>query len=164
MLWLRAAAFTVLQPAVVGLYIPYLFYRGTHPCPGLWSLGWLAVALGAGIYLACMVLFLLNEGTPAIFFTRPVRALFGEEPAKVVRGGLYRFTRNPMYVGLITCVSGQAIVFASFKLAFYVVAMAALFHLDVVFLEEPHLRKERGPAYVDYCRTVPRWFGPRHAG
>jgi protein-S-isoprenylcysteine O-methyltransferase Ste14 len=125
---------------------------------GLWNIGWVLVTIGAAIYGLCLVNFLLSGGTPAIFFTRPVRFLLGEEPAIVVQGGLYRFSRNPMYIGVVTAIFGQALVFGSIDIALYGAAVWLFFHLAVVFIEEPHLRKERGAAYEEYCRRVPRWF------
>jgi protein-S-isoprenylcysteine O-methyltransferase Ste14 len=89
-----------------------------------------------------------------------VRRVVGEEPATLVRGGLYRFTRNPMYVGVLTAILGQAVLFASPSVAVYGLACWLGMHLFVVFIEEPHLRAKRGPAYEDYCRRVPRWVGP----
>ena len=52
----------------------------------------------------------------------------------------------------------QAISFASFDVAVYAGVMVVVFNLVIRWLEEPHLRRERGPAYEDYCRRVPRWL------
>ena len=101
----------------------------------------------------------MSGGTPAIFFTRHMRFVLGEEPTKLVRQGLYRISRNPMYVGVLLAVVGQALVFASTRVAFYGAVLWLLFHVVVVFLEEPHLREERGASYDEYCRQVPRWLG-----
>ena len=63
-----------------------------------------------------------------------------------------------MYIGVLSAIIGQAVVFASINVAVYGAAVWLLFHLVVVFIEEPHLRQKRGDAYNDYCRRVPRWF------
>lgn len=120
--------------------------------------GWLPVVAGASIYFVCLLRFLTAGGTPAIFFTRHLRFLIGEEPAKLVQGGMYRLSRNPMYIGVLLVVFGQAILFGSVRLTEYGLAVALCFHLVVVFLEEPHLRRERGPSYDEYCRQVRRWL------
>jgi protein-S-isoprenylcysteine O-methyltransferase Ste14 len=101
----------------------------------------------------------VSGGTPAIFFTRRLRFVLGEEPPKLVRRGLYRLSRNPMYVGVLLAVFGQALIFASPQVAFYGAVLWLCFHIVVVFLEEPHLREERGASYDEYCRQVPRWLG-----
>ena len=81
---------------------------------------------------------------PAIFFTRPFRFLIGEEPAGLVSGGLYRFSRNPMYVGVLLAVFGRAMLFKSAPLAAYGCTVFACFHVIVVLVDEPHLRATRG--------------------
>lgn len=159
MLWIRGLLFTLLVPCVVGGYLPYQFYKGSSAPAGLWQVGWLFVGLGVIVYGLCLVAFLSSGGTPSIFFARPVRFILGEEPPTLVRQGLYRVSRNPMYVGVLLVVFGQAVLFASLRLAVYGLVVALCFHLVVVLLEEPHLRKERGPSYDEYCRRVPRWLG-----
>src|SRR5205823_8617124 len=104
MLWIRGLIFTALMPLVIDAWIPSIvdpFRRIQH---GAWNAGWALVAAGAATYLVCLVRFLASGRTPAIFFTRAVRALIVEEPHTLVQGWLYRVTRNPMYVGVVTAV------------------------------------------------------------
>lgn len=158
MLFLRGILFTVLVPCVLGWYVPHLYVAGRSPLGKWWAFGWLPVVLGSAIYASCLIDFLLAGGTPAIFFTRPLRFVLGEEPAGLVRNGLYRVTRNPMYVGVTMAVLGQAVLYASRAVASYGVLLWLCFHIVVVFLEEPHLRAQQGRSYDDYCRRVPRWL------
>jgi protein-S-isoprenylcysteine O-methyltransferase Ste14 len=161
-LWLQGLIFTVLVPGVVAFYVPQTLRRGPAS-GGWWSFGWILFAVGTLIYFRCLFDFLRSGGTPAIFFTRHIRALIGEEPKEIVRGGLYGYSRNPMYVGVLVAIAGQAIVYRSLRIAVYFVLAALTAHLVVVFLEEPHLARVRGSAYADYCRRVPRWLGvPRN--
>jgi protein-S-isoprenylcysteine O-methyltransferase Ste14 len=159
MLFLRGIIFTILVPCVVGAYLPHLCVEGRGLRGGWWQLGWCLVALGGGVYAVCLIDFLRAGGTPAIFFTRPLNFALGEEPPKVVRNGLYRVSRNPMYIGVVLAVFGQAVLYASARIAVYGVFLFACFHLVVVYLEEPHLRRLRGESYREYCRQVPRWLG-----
>jgi protein-S-isoprenylcysteine O-methyltransferase Ste14 len=158
-LWIRGLLFTLPVPCVVGAYVPHLIYRGGSLIGGVWQVGWLFVGLGTLIYALCLFSFLMSGGTPAIFFTRHLGFVIGEEPPKLVRQGLYRFSRNPMYVGVLLAVFGQALVFGSPGVAVYGAVLWMCFHLVVVLLEEPHLRKQRGPCYDEYYRQVPRWLG-----
>lgn len=158
MLWLRGLIFTLFVPGIVGGWIPYRL-SGGHPRGGAWMLGWAVVAAGAAIYGMCLFRFLVYGGTPMIWFMRPVRALFGEEPPRLVVDGLYRHSRNPMYLGVLTAIFGQAVAFASWRVAEYGLSILVLFNLVVLFIEEPHLRNKQGAAYEDYCRRVPRWLG-----
>jgi protein-S-isoprenylcysteine O-methyltransferase Ste14 len=159
LLWLQGLIFTVLVPGVVAFYIPQTLRNGHAANGGWWSLGWIFFAVGALIYLRCLVDFLRAGGTPAVFFTRHIRAVIGEEPQQVVHNGLYRYSRNPMYVGVLTAIAGQAIVYRSRQIGIYLLVAAVTFHLVVVLLEEPHLARARGDSYRDYRRRVPRWLG-----
>jgi len=159
MLRVRGIAFTVLIPGTVGAYVPYVLSK-VHRLPGGWfALGWLLVIPGAILYGTCLTAFLLSGGTPAIFFTKPLRFMLGEEPVKLVSAGFYRYSRNPMYLGVALAVLGQAVLYASWPVATYGVGLCVCFQLVVVFLEEPHLHRTRGQPYRDYCRRVPRWLG-----
>jgi protein-S-isoprenylcysteine O-methyltransferase Ste14 len=160
-LWLRGLVFTFLVPGVIGGLIPWWIGNeiGAHDRPQWWSAaGWLPVVSGIAIYLFCLLRFLTEGGTPAIFFTRHLGFLIGREPERVVNSGLYRLSRNPMYIGVAMAVWGQAMILASWRVALYGVGVCLFFEAVVVFLEEPHLRRERGAPYDDYCRQVPRWF------
>ena len=158
MLWVRGAIFTLLVPFVIAGWAPAQFTRGMPPAGGLWQAGWILLAAGALLYLWCLLLFLASGGTPAIFFTRPLRFLLGTEPGGVVREGPYRFSRNPMYVGVVSAILGQAVVYRSAAVLAYGAAVALCFHLVVVLYEEPHLRAVRGAEYDSYRKRVRRWI------
>jgi protein-S-isoprenylcysteine O-methyltransferase Ste14 len=156
---LRGLVFTLLVPGVVGVCVPLALRSGASARAGFWQAGWIAIAGGAALYLWSLLRFLASGGTPAIFFTRHLRFLIGEEPDSLVHGGPYRFSRNPMYLGVLLVVFGQAAVLASLRVALYGACLWLAFHVVVVCFEEPHLGARQGTAYKDYCRRVPRWFG-----
>jgi protein-S-isoprenylcysteine O-methyltransferase Ste14 len=79
-------------------------------------------------------------------------------PRKLVVKGLYRFVRNPMYLGVASFVVGQALVFRSGAVLVYIACVWVLFNLFVIFHEEPALHRKFGEEYEEYCRRVPRWF------
>jgi protein-S-isoprenylcysteine O-methyltransferase Ste14 len=76
---------------------------------------------------------------------------------RLVVTGFNRFVRNPMYVGLLTAILGQALLFDSFALVIYAVigwiATASFVH----WYEEPTLVKTYGEHYEEYRRNVPAW-------
>jgi len=78
-----------------------------------------------------------------------------------VVAGLYRYVRNPMYVGVLSLVAGWAIFFRSRGILLYGCALALAFHLFVVFYEEPRLRRQFGESYERYRRAVGRWIPGR---
>ena len=89
-----------------------------------------------------------GKGTPA-----PI-----DPPKELVERGLYRFSRNPMYVGVLFILFGEAIFFATLLILGYMLVFFFCFHLFVVAYEEPTLRRTFGAAYKKYCDAVPRWF------
>jgi protein-S-isoprenylcysteine O-methyltransferase Ste14 len=85
-----------------------------------------------------------------------------DAPKRLVIRGLYRYTRNPMYVGVLTAILGWALIFKSSTLVFYGLCVGACFHLFVVFYEERRLRRLFGSEYDDYCARVGRWLPRPH--
>lgn len=113
----------------------------------------LFLVLGSLAYLWCAWDFAMKGmGTPA-----PIDA-----PKKLVVNGLYRFVRNPMYLGVFGLILSQAMNFCSRPILFHFFFVGVCFHLFLVFYEEPHLRSSFREQYEDYCRQVPRWV-PRYA-
>jgi protein-S-isoprenylcysteine O-methyltransferase Ste14 len=85
-----------------------------------------------------------------------------DAPKQLVARGLYGFVRNPMYVGVLLAMDGQALLFGSLATLWYALGAALFFHLFVVCYEEPTLRRQFGESYTEYCQSVPRWI-PRPA-
>ncbi len=142
--------FTVLVPGTVAVYLPLLFAEGRSPASA-WAvvLAVPVLALGAAVYAWCVWDFAsFGRGTPA-----PV-----DSPRKLVVRGLYRYTRNPMYLGVLTVILGWALLFRSGTLLLYALLVGAGFHLVVVLYEERHLRQGFGEEYDAYCRRVGRWL------
>lgn len=79
-------------------------------------------------------------------------------PAQLVIVGLYRYTRNPMYVAVTVILLGWAVSFALPGLYVYAAAVALAFHVRVVFGEEPWLARKHGVQWGDYAARVPRWL------
>lgn len=157
-LWIRGLIFSILVPGAVAFYGPWLIDPHAHFHGGICDAGWLLIAAGTLIYALCLIRFLAAGGTPAIYFTRPLRFLLGEEPTRLVAGGLYRYSRNPMYLGMLSAVFGQAMLFASPRIVEYGCVAFVFFHVAIIFIEEPHLRATRGASYEQFCRDVPRWL------
>jgi protein-S-isoprenylcysteine O-methyltransferase Ste14 len=153
MLALRAVFFTLLMPGTVVVVIPWLLLRG-QPSRGfrldLPAVVGAALAIaGAGVLLVCIRDFAVSgRGTLA-----PV-----DPPRKLVRVGLYRHVRNPMYLGVLLALVGEALFFESAVLGFYAAVVALAFHLFVVLLEEPTLRSSFPADYERYRASVPRWI------
>lgn len=98
--------------------------------------------LGASIYFWCAWDFTFaGRGTPA-----PI-----DPPKKLVVRGLYRYVRNPMYVGVFSILLGEALFFESQRLLVYAAVVFFFFYLFVILYEEPILRQKFGESYQKYC-------------
>ena len=144
---------------VVGL-MPYLLLTTTRSfawpeCSFLTVLTALVAAVGLVFLLQAILGFAVQgKGTLA-----PV-----DPPKVLVLRGLYARTRNPMYVAVVTILVAEAIFFRSIGLFVYAGITFIIFNLVVLLYEEPHLRKEFGESYEEYCRSVPRWPIPFGTG
>jgi protein-S-isoprenylcysteine O-methyltransferase Ste14 len=127
--------------------------------PGLWvwlarlSLHWpfgiaLVVVGTAGLLWCIRDFYVSGKGTLAPW----------APPQELVVVGLYRYSRNPMYVAVALILLGWAVTFLSIGLLVYALAVMAAFHVRVVFGEEPWLARTHGAAWQQYTRRVRRWL------
>lgn len=79
-------------------------------------------------------------------------------PTRLVIVGLYRYSRNPMYVCVALILFGWAITFGSIALLAYACFVVVAFHLRVTLGEEPWLRRTHGDTWNEYVARVPRWL------
>ena len=153
MLWMRALFFFLLLPGNVAYLVPIWIGATTGTPPGV--LRWPGLALqiaGSAVLLWCVRDFAVRgRGTLA-----PV-----DPPTELVAEGLYRWVRNPMYVGVLTTLGGHALWFGSRALLLYAALVFAAFHLFVTLYEEPHLAQRFGESYLRYRASVPRWIPRR---
>ena len=153
-LTLRSIFFTFLLPGTVTVVIPYFVVFGGHidrlESWTLWHyLSLLPIIVGAGILFWCVWDFAVaGRGTLA-----PV-----DPPKHLVVRGLYRYVRNPMSVGVVSILFGEALLFWSLSLLCYAIVFFIITHLFVVLYEEPALRRQFGESYEAYRRSVPRWL------
>ena len=75
----------------------------------------------------------------------------------IVESGPYRFTRNPIYMGMFLGLIGLAIAFDTLWLFMTLVLFALVIRYGVVAREEAYLERRFGDVYRDYCSRVRRW-------
>lgn len=145
---LRALVAFVALPGIVGFALPLTWLASRGGLTPKYPLALLVMLAGAIGLLACIRDFLVEgEGTLAPW--DPKRVL--------VRTGLFRYSRNPMYLSVALLLVGWAIVFGSIPLLLYAFVVIIAFHLRVVYGKEPWLRRRYGEEWQRYCRAVPRW-------
>lgn len=149
--WKAMIAFLAL-PGMVAFAIPLLLFEPKGPeSPGR-AVGLVPLTAGILLLLWCVrEFYVAGRGTLAPW----------SPPRNLVVTGLYRFSRNPMYLAVMSILLGWAIVFHSWPLAIYALAVGVAFHLRIVFGEEPWLARTFGEQWLRYKAEVPRWLGVR---
>jgi protein-S-isoprenylcysteine O-methyltransferase Ste14 len=147
-----SAIFLVLAPGVVAGLVPWWLtgWRtgAGYPVP-VRVAGGVVTAAGAAVLLGAFAQFALEgRGTPAP--PAPTEQL-------VVRG-LYRYVRNPMYVAVLSVITGQALLLGRPELLVYAAVVAAAFVAFVRWYEQPALARRYGAQYDAYRRAVPGWW------
>lgn len=152
-LFLRNLFWALLCPGTVALWLPCYILSGAElPGASWYWAGAVIIALGAGILIWCIYAF-AKQGRGTLSPLDPAQHL-------VVRG-LYRYVRNPMYVGVMIILLGETLLFGSLKMLGYAALVFVLFNFFIRLHEEPHLRRQFGHEYEDYCNKVGRWLPRR---
>ncbi|WP_335622095.1 isoprenylcysteine carboxylmethyltransferase family protein [Bradyrhizobium icense] len=76
----------------------------------------------------------------------------------IVDTGPYRFTRNPIYLGMVLGLIGLAIAFNNFWLLMTLAPFALVIRHGVIAREEAYLERKFGDVYRRYCARVRRWL------
>jgi len=117
----------------------------------------LGVRVGLGVAVAAAGLALV--GSAFGWFRRT-----GQDPKpwestpEIIASGPYRFTRNPMYLGMALVLAGIAVGFASGWILVGVPITLAIVHATAVRHEEAYLERKFGDTYLRYKRSVRRWI------
>ena len=155
-LWLviRNAAMIVLFPGTVVVYVPYRLLT-SYPAPEFAPfslaryLAVLVVAAGTAILLTSIWSFArVGRGTLAPF----------DETKKLIVVGLYRYVRNPMYIGVLFILLGEALFFRSSALLLYACLCFVVANVLIIGYEEHRLRHKYGDEFQRYCARVGRWM------
>lgn len=148
-MYLRALFAFVALPGMVAGLVPALLVSADVHRGGGSAIGFVFMVLGLVLLLACVRdFFISGRGTLAPW----------DPPKHLVVVGLYRFVRNPMYVGVLTLLVGWWLASGSRWLAWYAALWAVIFHLRVIYHEEPWLRRQFGAEWEAYSASVHRWL------
>jgi len=154
-LYIKNIIFFILQPGLVVGLIPYLLIRNklspilSDRFSLLDNFGLVLIFLGLLIAIYCVYRFII-DGLGTLSPLHRTKAL-------VVKG-LYKYSRNPMYVGMLLVLIGEFLITKSVHLLAYTIVVGLAFHLFVIFVEEPRLTRDFKTEYLDYMNRVRRWF------
>lgn len=114
------------------------------------AIGW----LGGGVVLAGLALHVWSSATLA----RGERD--GAGASSPVTDGPFGYVRHPIYLAGITLLLGVGLLYSPWRAVDLGLPLLLLvyFHVAVVRVEEPELRRRFGSKYDEYCERVPRWL------
>jgi protein-S-isoprenylcysteine O-methyltransferase Ste14 len=148
-----SAVFFAIAPGVVAGLVPWWLtgwrVRGplTHWAPVRLA-GLIMLVLGGIVLIQAFARFVAEgHGTPA-----PVAPT-----EHLVVGGLYRYVRNPMYLAVVGCIAGEALLLGQSVLLGYAAAVWLTVAAFVRWYEEPALARQFGAQYEAYRNGVPAW-------
>lgn len=134
-----------------GMWLLDKYMPVSHWVPPSWQmLGWVIVALGVLIDFFSMGLFIRTGTSPNPFHP--------ENASQLVSTGLYRFTRNPMYLGLLVLLTGWAIHLGSLTPLALLPVFVITLNIFQIKSEEQALEIIFDQKYIDYKKLVRRWI------
>jgi protein-S-isoprenylcysteine O-methyltransferase Ste14 len=119
--------------------------------PAFMPAAWVGSAIFAlGFVLAIWAIVTVRKAGTRVETNRPTTT--------IVASGPYRFTRNPIYVGMFLGQSGLAVGFNSLWLLATLVPFYFVIRYGVVAREEAYLERKFASVYLDYKSRVRRWL------
>jgi len=134
----------ILASLALEWFVPTSFVRGEFR----WILGAVIVVAGVALNIGGFVTQ-KRAGTDPIPFNPTTR---------IVAHGVYRFSRNPMYLGFALCTFGLAILVDSAWMLLAVPIGLVFVDLIVIMREERYLKRKFGEEYLNYKGRVRRWL------
>lgn len=113
-------------------------------------LGWAFIAIGLTIDLWSVGLFWQEKTT--------VNPMKPDNSKSIVENGMYQFSRNPMYLGMLSILLGFAILLGGLSPLLCLPLFALVITTQQIIPEEMTLTNKFGQTYLDYKHRVRRWL------
>ena len=153
-IWPLSLTVALFVPSFFFVWIPHRILASTNGYNnynlGVFRyIGLFSIILGLVVFIWCVLSFaFLGKGSPAPF----------APPKKLVVRGLYRYVRNPMYIGWLLILAGEVLLSQSIELFEYFLITFGLLYFFILFYEEPRLANKFGESYERYRKSVRRWI------
>lgn len=133
---------------LAGLHVDGRLAGAPETGPAVRILGALLVAVGV----------LLIAGALGLFWKKGARPEPWAPATTMVTSGLYAWTRNPMYLGMLTVYAGVALYLVSPTAGLLLVPLILIVDRMIIPREEAYLTRRFGDAYAAYCGKTRRWL------
>lgn len=145
----------ILLPGMVTLLVPYILYLYLNPYQitdehiilKVIAIVFLVVGLW---FLFYSIYLFSSKGRGTLAPWNPTR--------KLVISGLYKYVRNPMILGVLSILIGEALLINSISILIWAMLFFIINSVYFEFIEEPKLERKFGDAYLDYKDNVSRWI------
>lgn len=114
------------------------------------SIGWIFIIIGLIIDLWSVGLFWKEKTT--------INPLKPDNSISIVEDGMYQYSRNPMYLGMLSILLGIAILLGSLSPLFCLPVFVMIITFQQIIPEEMTLSNKFGQVYLDYKHRVRRWL------
>ena len=152
---------TRIPPPVYALCAAVFMWLGNRYAPAIrwiappWNqFGWILIALGLALDLYSILIFIRTRTT--------VNPLRPGNATQLVVSGVYRISRNPMYLGMVLSLTGWAWLLGSPTCLLLVLLFDRVLVIVQIAPEEIALRDLFGTSYGDYSKQVNRWIGRKN--
>jgi protein-S-isoprenylcysteine O-methyltransferase Ste14 len=139
-------------PGLVLVFLPWLITRFRLPAP----------TLGGRMLIACLLIFVglipLFESIVRFVVVGRGTLMPAVPTEHLVVSGLYRYVRNPMYLGVVTALLGESLLFRNRHMLIYVAIVWGTMHLFVCLYEEPKLASMFPDEFPVFKQNVRRWL------
>ncbi|MDR2934172.1 MAG: isoprenylcysteine carboxylmethyltransferase family protein [Rickettsiales bacterium] len=135
---------TILKTASIIIVVVQIYSLITNKNQN--SIGLFIVALGVITFI-----------TSVIHMKKSWRVGISNEKSKLIKNGIYKFSRNPAFLGFDLMYIGILITFPNWVHFITTVLTIIIFHIQILE-EEKHLHKVFGKEYTDYKKRVGRYF------
>jgi len=112
----------------------------------------------AAVCVLVAVVFLADSVLGFIRSKTTVNPLQPQKASTLVISGVYRISRNPMYLGMLLCLCAWALYIGNPLSGVGPVLFGIIMNVFQIAPEEKVLSEKFGSAYLDYCSKVRRWF------
>jgi len=150
----------LILPFTMTVLFPRWLMRGLSRSDTRWIDGTVAAASG---HVAGVVVFVAGFALFAwcvLLFVRVGRGTLApwDPTRRLVLVGPYRYVRNPMIIGVLIMLAGEAVFLGSRVVALWTLTFFVINNIYFVLLEEPGLERRFGASYIEYKAAVGRWL------
>lgn len=147
----------LVPPPIQGVLTLLVIWALSHAAPGL-NLDFPGRQILSGMLIVVGLSFEIFAFSAFRRAKTTVNPLKPENASRLVVTGLYRYTRNPMYLGMLLLLCGLAIGFGNILGILALIAFVLSMNIFQIKPEERALTETFGATYVDYCKQVRRWI------